>query len=102
MKQPNFIRIMVRPRLPEALNMLELLVNDTRWSWYPGAFDLFRMIDPELWWSSKHAPKVFLSRINYDRLEDIAHDTKFMSMCQTVCDRYQREIAPRPGGPSGR
>ncbi len=99
MKQPNFIRIMVRPRLPEALKMLELLVNDTRWSWYPGAFDLFRMIDPELWWSSKHAPKVFLSRINYDRLEDIAHDTKFMSMCQTVCDRYQREIGPRPEVP---
>ena len=92
MKQPNFIRIMVRPKLPEQLKMLEELVNNTRWSWYPGAFDLFRMIDPELWWSCKHAPKVFLKRVRYERLEDVVKDSNFMSLFHAICELYNKDI----------
>ena len=69
MQEPNWVRIMVRPKLPEKLQMLEELINNTRWSWYPGGFNLFRMIDPELWWACKHAPKVFLNHVDYKRLE---------------------------------
>ena len=36
-------------RLPSALIPLSRLAFNYRWAWTPGALDLFRTIDPELW-----------------------------------------------------
>ena len=59
----------VQPRIPENLKGLEELSNDLLYSWERPVRSLFFRLDPALWESCGHNPKVFLRRISQQRLD---------------------------------
>ena len=94
MKSPNFIRLATGPRLPKDLQMLKILTDNVRWIWYPQAIELLRMIDPALWERSGHSPRLFLSWVAHERLEEVAADSFFLAAFHSICERYQKDCRP--------
>ncbi len=76
----------VQPKIPDNLIRLEELSNDLFYSWDRAARSLFFRLDPALWDSCGHNPKVFLRRISQQRLDEAATDRIF-------CDAYNRALA---------
>ena len=64
----------VQPRIPEKLRRLEELSNDLLYSWDRTVRSLFFRLDPALWETCGHNPKLFLRRISQQRLDDAAED----------------------------
>ncbi len=71
-------RFTVRTVLPAALNSLEELANNLRWSWHPETRDLFAAIDPELWLASGEDPVQLLGEVSAERLGELAGDEGFV------------------------
>ena len=88
----------VQPAIPPRLNRLTELASDLLYSWDRQVRGLFYRLDPELWNTCRHNPKVFLRRVSQDKLEDAAEDRIFMedyNRVLSVYDTYRQErIAP--------
>ncbi len=86
----------VYPQLPEALERLRELANDLMYSWDRRIRGLFYQLDPELWESCGHNPKVFLRRVSQARLEQATREPIFMEEYHRVLsgfDSYHSEVA---------
>jgi glycogen phosphorylase len=64
--------------LPQPLAPLHDLMLNLRWSWHPGAVELFRSIDPAGWAASGGDPFAMLSSMRPGRLADLAGDEDFL------------------------
>jgi len=78
----------VRPRIPQRLERLKELANDLLYSWDRQVRGLFYRLDPDLWESCRHNPKVFLRRVSQQRLEEAAEDRIFMEDYNRVLSSY--------------
>jgi len=78
----------VQPTLPEALNRLPELANDLLYSWDRAVRSLFFRLDPSLWESSAHSPKVFLRRVSQQRLNEAAEDRVYLEAYNRVLSTY--------------
>lgn len=78
----------VRPVLPERLQRLDELANDLLYSWDRQVRSLFYRLDPVLWESSGHNPKVFLRRISQHKLDDAAEDRVFLQDLNRTLSAY--------------
>jgi len=78
----------VQARIPKRLERLKELANDLLYSWDRDARGLFYRLDNELWDSSGHNPKVFLRRINQDKLDHASEDRVFMQDFSRVLSSY--------------
>ncbi|MCC6226898.1 MAG: alpha-glucan family phosphorylase [Microthrixaceae bacterium] len=67
----------VRPHLPEALQALDRLAGNLRWSWHRQTRHVFATIDPELWAASGHDPRLVLASVPTTRLDELAADPEF-------------------------
>ena len=86
----------VRPRLPEALEPLEALAMNLRWSWDDRTRDLFRWVDPEAWDATRHDPVELLSTVRPERFEALADDPAFLRFLGKVRDGLDRYLdSPR-------
>ncbi|MYL27837.1 MULTISPECIES: alpha-glucan family phosphorylase [Halomonadaceae] len=92
----------VRPRLPDVFSRLEELANNLFYSWDRGVRGLFFRIDPELWASCGHNPKVFLRRVAQHRLEALAQDTDFNLRYQEVLAAFDAYLDPSITSPRER
>ncbi len=84
----------VQPELPEPLARLRELANDLKYTADRRIRGLFYQLDPELWESSGHNPKVFLRRVSQGRLEQASRDRVFLEEYHSVLsamDSYRRE-----------
>jgi starch phosphorylase len=84
----------VQPQIPEKLQRLAELSNDLLYSWDRSVRALFFRLDPALWVSSGHNPKVFLRRIAQQRLDEAADDRVYMeayNRALTTYDSYLQE-----------
>ncbi len=84
----------VQPRLPESLERLQELANDLKYTADRRIRGLFHQLDPELWESSGHNPKVFLRRVSQARLEQASRDRVFFEEYYRVLsgiDSYKKE-----------
>jgi starch phosphorylase len=79
----------VRPRLPEALAYLEIFANDLLYSWNRSLRGLYYRLDPELWESCRHNPKVFLRRVAQEKLDAAAQDSTFLAHYQEIIKLYE-------------
>lgn len=77
-------RITVRNILPTALEPLNQLALNLRWSWDPATRELFSYIDPPLWEQTKD-PVRLLGETSHERLLELANDHGFV---QWVHDRH--------------
>src|SRR6478752_3239662 len=82
----------VRPRLPEALQPLEALAMNLRWSWDAETRDLFRWVDPERWDATSHDPVRLLGTVRAERLDALAEDPGFLRFLDQVHDELQRYL----------
>lgn len=87
--EPTKFKIEVRPKIPEQLAGIEEMANDLLYSWDRGVRGLFYRLDPSLWESCKHNPKVFLRRVSQRTLEQAADDHVFMEEFTRVQSVYR-------------
>ena len=72
-------RFTVRTVLPTALEPLEELAFNLRWSWHKPTRDVFEALDPELWRTVGDDPLRMLGEVSADRLQERAHDEGYVS-----------------------
>ena len=78
----------VQPQLPEKLARLDELANDLLYSWDRSVRTLYFRLDPALWETSGHNPKIFLRRISQQRLDDAAEDRMYLEAYNRVLSTY--------------
>ena len=78
----------VRPSIPERLQRLPELANDLLYSWDSSVRSLFLRLDPELWESCGHNPKVFLRRVSQQKLELATEDPIYIQDYNRVLTSY--------------
>jgi glycogen phosphorylase len=88
-------RFTVRVTLPQPLAPLHDLMLNLRWSWHPGAVELFKSIDPAGWAASGGDPFAMLSSMRPGRLADLAGDENFLRRVEAVCADL-REYTTQP------
>jgi len=82
--------------LPQPLAPLHDLMLNLRWSWHPGAVELFESIDPAGWAASGGDPFAMLSSMRPGRLADLAGDEDFLRRVEVVlADLRGYETQPR-------
>ncbi len=85
----------VQPVLPAPLKRLAELANDLLYSWDRSVRNLFYRLDPELWESTRHNPKVFLRRVAQHRLEEAAEDRIYIedyNRALSAYDNYHQAV----------
>ncbi|MEX0618916.1 MAG: alpha-glucan family phosphorylase [Pseudohongiellaceae bacterium] len=78
----------VQPRIPEKLKLLDELANNLLYSWDRQVRSLFYRLDRDLWERSSHNPKLFLHRIEQNKLETAARDPVFLQDYERVLSSY--------------
>ncbi|MEA3242143.1 MAG: alpha-glucan family phosphorylase, partial [Pseudomonadota bacterium] len=78
----------VQPRIPENLERLVELSNDLLYSWERTVRSLFFRLDPALWESCGHNPKMFLRRISQQRLDEAAEDRLYVEAYKRALSTY--------------
>ena len=79
-------RFTVRPVLPQALQPLNELAHNLRWSWHAETRDLFQSVDPERWASSGGDPVRLLGSVSTRRLAELAEDRRFLRRLTAAAD----------------
>ena len=100
--QPNWKEVSVASRIPEGLEPLKELAYNVWWSWHEEVVELFSEIDHDLWKAVGQNPALFLSRLSYERLQELQKDTNFTSKLQTVYASFRKymDVKPRTDVPS--
>ncbi len=70
--------------LPRPLAPLHDLMLNLRWSWHPGAVELFQSIDPAGWAASGGDPFAMLSSMRPGQLAELAEDADFLRRLDEV------------------
>ncbi len=86
----------VRARLPVELARLHELADNLLYGWDRRVRGLFFRMDPELWRSCNHNPKVFLRRISQERLDGLARDREFLHQCHDVLGTFDAYLQSAP------
>src|SRR5215467_12236270 len=82
---------MIQPALPEALQPLQSLMLNLRWSWHSGTRELFGLIDPAHRELAEQDPVALLATVPPGRLAELAADG--LRQYLTEPRWYQREPA---------
>lgn len=88
MKSGSVYSIEVTPKIPRKLARLEELANNLWYSWDKPTRTLFARLHPGLWGVIGHSPKVFLRRIDEQRLVDAVDDQVFLATYNRVLSAY--------------
>ena len=83
----------VVPKIPRALNRLEDLANNMRFSWDHDTIVLFRRLDPDLWEKAYHNPVKMLGLISQERLKQAKNDPAFMANYERVVAQFDQYMA---------
>ncbi len=78
----------VQPSLPERLSRLNDLAEDLFYSWDRQVRGLYFRLDPDLWESCGHNPKLFLRRVSQEKLDDAATDRIYIEEYNRVLNAY--------------
>lgn len=80
------------PQESEESNALVELALDLRWSWNHAADELWRVLDPALWESTRN-PWLILQTVSRDRLQDALADRNFKNRLETVIQERRAALA---------
>ncbi len=78
----------IQPTLPSSLSGLDEIANDLLYSWDREVRRLFRRLDPALWDSCAHNPKLFLRRVSQRRLDEAAQDRSYVEDYHRAMSAY--------------
>jgi starch phosphorylase len=89
----------IQPIIPRALARLEELANDLVYSWSRQVRTLFAYLDPDLWHTCGHNPKVFLRRVPQHKLDEAARNLAYLQDYHGVLSDYDtyraKEVNPK-------
>ena len=85
----------VQPKIPQRLARLTELANDLLYSWDRWVRALFFRLDPPLWESCGHNPKVFLRRVSQQRLNAAAEDRIYIEAYNRALSSYDSYLQER-------
>lgn len=81
-------QIEVQPKIPPELIRLDELANNLLYSWDRQVRSLFFRLDRKLWDENSHNPKIFLRRIDQQKLEEAVDDPVFMQDYAKITSTY--------------
>jgi starch phosphorylase len=80
----NLKEINVKSHLPESLNKLEEIAQNTWWAWNSNAKNIFRHIDDEAWIEAASNPVLLLNILNYEKLVALGQNKEFIQKVDEV------------------
>jgi phosphorylase/glycogen(starch) synthase len=95
---PVWKDLYIQSDVPERLSSLKELANNLWWAWTTHAEALFRRMDPSVWESVKHNPKLLLEKIDYKRLLVLEDDDEFIADLDEIYRQFKNYIN-RPDNP---
>ncbi len=93
---PNWHEISVKSSVPAALEPLNEIAHNMWWSWNNEVGHIFHDMDAQLWHDVKQNPVLFLSRMNYEKLEEIASDKKIVDRIKKVYKEFRAYMDVEP------
>lgn len=98
----NWKEVNVNATLPKELTKLNELAHNMWWSWNYEARDLFSSIDEAAWKAAGKNPVVLLSRLSYEKLEEMAKDKALLGKMDAVYDKFRAymDVEPDKNRPS--
>ena len=93
---PDWKEVYVQSRVPEELKKLDEIAHNIWWAWNQQAKDLFMEINPEMWTKVSHNPVQMLSGLGYEKLEELAHDKKFITKMDKVYTAFRKYVDAKP------
>ncbi len=93
---PIWREISVRSQVPEALKPLDEIAHNMWWSWNNEVGHLFNDMDPQLWHDTVQNPVLFLSRMNYEKLETLAKDKKIVDRVKAIYKDFRAYMDVKP------
>lgn len=88
----NTVRGKLVQKMPENLKGLVKLAYNLWWSWTYDARQLFKLLDPPLWYKSSHNPVHILRNITPQRLEKMSKNSKFLALYEKVYNKFITEM----------
>ncbi|MCQ2238847.1 MAG: alpha-glucan family phosphorylase [Bacteroidaceae bacterium] len=94
--EANWKEVSVNATLPAQLEKLNELAHNMWWSWNHSARDLFASIDEAAWKAAEKNPVLFLSRLSYEKMEEMAKDKALVGQMDKVYDEFKAYMAEKP------
>ncbi|MDR2454144.1 MAG: alpha-glucan family phosphorylase [Bifidobacteriaceae bacterium] len=85
-------RFTVRTVLPPAIEALDALATNLRWSWHAPTRDLFESIAPEVWSEVRGDPVALLGALEPERLRELAEDGAFVERVRAAAGDLARYL----------
>lgn len=82
----------VAPNIPENIQFLEKLSRNLWWTWNSSAKNLFRRIDPSLWYQYERNPIAVLTHVSQERLQELSEDEGFLNHMSEVREDFVQAI----------
>jgi hypothetical protein len=92
---PVWKDIYVQSDVPERMNCLKELACNLWWAWNFEAEQLFKRMDPTLWESCRHNPRMLIEKIDFKRLLVLAEDEEFLADMDRIYGNF-RSYMDRP------
>lgn len=86
---PQWSEVVVKSTMPPGFCELQEIANNLWWVWNYEVLELFRAIDHDLWVECGHNPILMLETVNYDRLNELAHDEDYMSRLNHIYAQFR-------------
>ncbi len=93
---PIWKEISVRSSIPEALRPLDEIAHNMWWSWNSEVTHLFQDIDKDLWKKVSQNPVLFLARMNYAKMEEIAKDESVVKRVKKIYSDFRKYMDVKP------
>ena len=93
---PNWREISVRSSVPAALEPLNEIAHNMWWSWNNEVGHIFNDMDAKLWHDVQQNPVLFLGRMNYEKLEELASDKKIVERINKVYKEFRAYMDVKP------
>ncbi len=82
----------VAPKIPENIKFLEKLSRNLWWTWSSNAQNLFRRIQPSLWYECERNPMALLLSVSQERLEELSNDEGFVQHLNEVKYQFESDV----------
>lgn len=91
--EPMWRESSIHSKLPAELKVLGDIAHNLWWIWNYEAIEFFSGIDKNLWRKTEGNPVLFLQRLPYSRLEEIATNEVLKKQIDSIYDKFQAYMA---------
>ena len=93
---PTWKDINVRSYIPESLKPLNEIAHNMWWSWNNEVGHLFKDLDADLWHNVSQNPVLFLQRMNFEKLEELAKDRGVVARVNKLYKEFREYMDVEP------